>query len=117
MGRIKQLSIILGVVLALSATSGVFMNMYGYYAKASVVMEIKQDLDKHKIKHRMEYLEERMWNLEAKWDDVFKEEYGRPHKTIEELVNFMPDEDKLKYRELEKEYEELEKELEEAEST
>lgn len=115
---IKKITTIGGLILMLSGVSAVYHGWYSGLAKADTVAAVmeevsqnKDKIDKHEIKHRMNYLEERMWNLKENWLPMFKEEFDRCPNNIEELINYMTSDDRRSYIKWKMEYEELEKKL------
>lgn len=121
-GMWKKISTIGGAILVLFGLIAAVTGYAGNYAKVETVEEVKvevatvaKDVEGHKIRHRMNYLEERMWKITEKWLPIFKEEYNRPPATTEELLNYMIKDDREMYLKLQKEFIELEKELEKKE--
>ena len=105
----KLVSICVGLIVIF----GTFAALDGRYAKAVVVSQVSERLEKKIIQDRMEKIQERMWAMEDRWGAKFMAEKNRIHDSLEELLHFMTPEARDHYRELQKEYGELEKRLEE----
>ena len=119
MSKIRAISAILGVVIALGAsvplTLKLHRTMAGTPALAAKIEMVAERLDSKIIQDRMEKLQERMWAMEDRWGERFAVEKNRIHDTMEELLHFMTEEARSHYRELQREYEKLERQLRERE--
>ena len=111
----KNISLILGVVISLTVVVAKVANIDARYAKAEEVAQVAKRLDNKIIQDRMEKLQERMWDMEDRWGERFAVEKNRIHDTLEELLQFMTEEARDHYRDLQREYEKLERKLKEQE--
>jgi len=112
MSKVKSLSLILGLVLSMAAilplSLKVHRSLAGTPALEQRIEEVAARLDGKIDSDRMKDLQSRMWTIERRWGEVFLAEKNYAHRTISELLQFMPEETATHYRELEAEYRELE---------
>ena len=112
MSRMKFISWVLGTLISVTVVIGIVAKVDQRYTCEALASAVNEDLKEHKIEVRMKHLQERMWTMEDRWGERYKENQGRIHHTMHELVMFMTAEARETYRELEAEYEALEAELE-----
>ena len=79
----------------------------GTDAIASRLELVEERLDRKIDKDRMNELQERMWMSRGRWTNLFTEEKDRSPESMDELLLFMDEEDRDRYREDEEEYREL----------
>jgi len=107
----RTLATTVGMILILSTAVGGIVAADTRYAKASYVSEVEERLDVKIIQDKMASITERMWKIEDRWTDQFKEEFSRLPNSIDELKSYMNEDARDRYRELEEELNELEKQL------
>ena len=107
----RTLATTVGMILILSTAVGGIVAADTRYAKASYVSEVEERLDVKIIQDKMASITERMWKIEDRWTDQFKEEFSRLPNSIDELKSYMNEDARDRYRELEEELIELEKQL------
>ena len=93
MFSLKNISVVLGLVIAISTIVGIVFNLDSRWAKAAEVKKIEYRLEQKIQQDRVESLQERLWKLEDRYVDITK----------------MPQEVKDEYRRLKSQKEELEK--------
>ncbi len=112
MSRLKVISSVCAVIIAITAVVGIGARLDGRYARASTVSMVAEDLRVHKIEVRMKAIQERLWAMEDIWAERFKKAHGGLYRTLDELIQYMTPEARDRFRALQAEYEALEKELE-----
>lgn len=114
MVTIKKISLILGVILSLAAVFTLLSNYECSIAKADDIEMVREEianvdmkvasLEKKvaisELEQELLLVNQKMFAIEDRWSPKFKEEYGRPHASIEELLAFMPLEYRNQYRDL-----------------
>ena len=120
----KRVGVILGVIVTLATILGFGFAVDDHYAKAGAttiaIEEVQADLemvgnriDAMKLEDELLLVKKTMYDLEDRWGVKFKEEFGRYHHTLEELLAFMPEEYRNEYRGLVEKKIDLEKKIEE----
>ena len=111
-GSWKMLVTVVGMVIILSTAVGGIVAADTRYAKAEYVSEVEERLDVKIIQDKIDSITGRMWKIEDRWTDQFKEEFSRLPKSKDELKAYMNEDTRDRYREFEEELEKLEKQLE-----
>jgi len=108
----KTLSAVVGMVIILSTAVGGIVAADARYAKADYVSIVEERLNVKIIQDRIDAIQERMWNIEDRWNERYKKEHNEYPKTIDILKSYMDKDTRETYRKLEEELEDLETELE-----
>jgi len=109
---VKKVLMILVLVTSIAAVVGIGAKLDARFAKADVVSAVSERLDNKILRDRRDAIQERLWKLEDRHAEQFWADKGRAHKDIEELVAWMDQDSRDRWRRLVAALEEVEKELE-----
>jgi len=106
------ISATVAAVATLGAVIGGWESGTTYFATASALEEVVDDLERHKLEERRDAVQERIWKMEDVWGERFFAAHDRYYESLEELLAWMPQDARDQYRELARELEEIDAELE-----
>lgn len=92
--------------------TGTMFSLDARFAKSSDINYVSEKVDRHLIEKRIEFVQEKIWNMEDRWNERYFKQHEEYPETNEQLVAFMNEEARETYRDLKKELKELEHQLE-----
>ena len=114
----KSISLVAAFIITIGTIIGMAYAVETHYAKASEMRMVESDIsdvndriDAMKLEDEILLIKKKLYSIEDRWGSKFKEEHGRYHHTIDELLAFMPKEYRNEYRELKERLDQLEKRL------
>ena len=107
---------IAGLVIAMVGAGGIATKLAeavwldDKYATHAEVSKIDDKLLLYTIEQEIRAVQERMWTMEQRWGQQFRNEHGRWYRDIDELLAYMSPEARKEYQELQARLIELQEE-------